>query len=342
MKQGVIRRVAACAWRRAPGAACAWPMTFLVSHGQPAEPIKRLDWGLLGLSSFVVIFITCAVLIGIWRKRDLGARDEKGWPVVTRGPNGMPWLLIGVPVSIVLLLLSAIWTFLVLGATSSPPGHPQVTLAITGHQWWWEVRYLKYGEPALTFDTANEIHVPVGEAVRLSLMSADVIHSFWVPQLAGKTDTIPGQTNVAWLEATAPGVYRGQCTEFCGLQHAHMAVQVVAQSPKDFAAWWTRQLQDASEPSAGAALQGQRVFQTRCAICHTVRGLPGSQGVLGPDLTHLMSRRTIAAGTLPNNIGNLAAWVSNAQALKPGARMPTENLSGPQLQALLAYLRTLK
>jgi cytochrome c oxidase subunit 2 len=342
MKQGVIQRVAAYAWRRAPGAACAWPMTFLVSHGQPAEPIKHLDWALLGLSSFVVIFITCAVLIGVWRKRGHGACDEKGWPVVTRGPSGMPWLLIGVPVSIVLLLLSAIWTFLVLGATAAPPGRPQITLAITGHQWWWEVRYLKYGEPVLTFDTANEIHLPVGEAVRLRLMSADVIHSFWVPQLAGKTDTIPGQTNVAWMEANAPGVYRGQCTEFCGLQHAHMAVQVVAQSPKDFDAWWTHQLQDASAPAAGPALQGQRVFQTRCAICHTVRGLPGSQGVLGPDLTHLMSRRTIAAGTLPNNIGNLAAWVSNAQALKPGARMPTENLSGPQLQVLLAYLRTLK
>ncbi|HEX7128826.1 MAG TPA: cytochrome c oxidase subunit II [Rhodanobacteraceae bacterium] len=337
-----MKRVMAMALLLAPGVAGAWPLTFMVSHGWPAGPIKELGWGLLALSSFVVLFIALAVLIGIWWKRGHGAYDEKGWPVVTRGPNGMPWLMIGVPVSIVLLLLSAIWTFFVLGAASAPPGHPQITLEITGHQWWWQVRYLEYGKPARTFETANEIHVPVGIPVRLKLMSADVIHSFWVPQLAGKTDTIPGQTNVAWLEAGKAGVYRGQCTEFCGLQHAHMGVYVVAQSPKDFDAWWTHQLQPAAGPPGGLALQGQGVFQARCAICHTVRGLAGSQGMMGPDLTHLMSRSTIAAGTLPNNTGHLAGWISNAQALKPGVDMPTENLDGPQLQALLAYLQTLK
>ncbi|HEY9111140.1 MAG TPA: cytochrome c oxidase subunit II [Rhodanobacteraceae bacterium] len=327
----------------APGAAVAAPpMTYLVSHGWPADPIKALDWGLLALSMFVVLFIAFAVLIGIWWKRGRGDYDDAGRPVVTRGRNGMPWLLVGVPVSIALLLLSAIWTFFVLAHAAAPPGHPKITLLVTAHQWWWEVQYDEAGHPKRSFETANEIHVPVGVPVAIHLKSADVIHSFWVPQLAGKTDAIPGQTNYAWLEADKPGVYRGQCTEFCGLQHAHMALYVVAQPPRAFEAWWTRQLQPAAGFPAGFASEGANVFEARCAVCHTVRGLAGSQGRMGPDLTHLMSRHTIAAGTLTNNTGNLAAWISNAQALKPGVDMPVESLNGPQLQALLAYMKTLK
>lgn len=327
----------------APGvAAAASPMTYMVSHGWPAGPIKELDWGLLALSMFVVLFIAFSVLIGIWWKRGQGDYDEKGWPVLVRGRNGMPWLLIGVPVSIALLLLSAIWTFFVLAHAAAPPGQPKVTLNIIGHQWWWEVQYTETGYPRRSFETANEIHVPVGVPVEIHLTSADVIHSFWVPQLAGKTDAIPGQTNHAWLEANEPGIYRGQCTEFCGLQHAHMALYVIAQPRHAFDAWWGRQLQPAASPPAGLASEGAQVFETRCAVCHSVRGLPGSQGKMGPDLTHLMSRRTIAAGTLTNNTANLAAWISNTQALKPGVDMPTESLNGPQLQALLAYMKTLK
>jgi cytochrome c oxidase subunit 2 len=338
-----MRQVFAIAFASAPCVAGATPpMTYMVSHGPAANPITALGWGLLGLSIFVAAFISLSVLIGIWWKRGRGDYDEVGWPVLSRGRNGMPWLTVGVPVSIVLLLLSAIWTFFVLGATAAPSKTPQITLLITGHQWWWEVRYEREGAPQLTFDTANEIHIPVGVPVRLRLMSADVIHSFWIPQLAGKTDTIPGQVNLAWLQADKPGVYRGQCTEFCGLQHAHMAMYVIAQKPSAFKTWWMAQLRDASGPPGGLALQGQSVFQARCAICHSVRGLAGSQGSLGPDLTHVMSRRTIAAGTLPNNTGNLAAWISNSQSLKPGNDMPNEDLNGPQLHALLAYLQTLK
>jgi cytochrome c oxidase subunit 2 len=336
-----MKKAAALALSLIPGAAGAWPLTFMVSHGWPAGPIKELGWGLLALSSFVVLFIALAVLVGIWWKRGHGAYDEKGWPVVTRGANGMPWLMIGVPVSIVLLLLCAIWTFFVLGATSAPPGHPRITLEITGHQWWWQVRYLD-DEPSRIVVTANEIHIPVGRPVQIRGTSTDVIHSFWVPNLSGKKDMIPGHGASLYLRADKPGTYFGQCAEFCGLQHAHMGVYVVAQSPKDFDAWWTHQLQPAAGPPGGLALQGQGVFQARCAICHTVRGLAGSQGIMGPDLTHLMSRSTIAAGTLPNNVGHLAGWISNAQSLKPGVDMPTENLDGPQLQALLAYLQTLK
>jgi len=327
----------------APGvAAAAPPMTYLVSHGWPAGPIKQLDWALLALSIFVVLFIVFAVLIGIWWRRGEGDYDETGRPVITRGRNGMPWLMVGVPVTIVLLLLSAIWTFFVLAHAAAPPGRPKITLIVTAHQWWWEVKYEAAGQPDRSFITANEIHIPVGTPVEIHLMSGDVIHSFWVPQLAGKTDAIPGQVNHAWLEAGKPGIYRGQCTQFCGLQHAHMAFDVIAQPQPEFKAWWNQQLTPEPAPPAGLATEGASEFETRCAICHSVRGLPGNHGVLGPDLTHLMGRHTIAAGTLTNNTANLAAWISNAQGIKPGVDMPTENLSGPQLQALLAYMKSLK
>jgi cytochrome c oxidase subunit 2 len=337
-----MHRLVAIPVMLAPAFARAGPMTFMVSHGAAANPITRLGWGLLGLSIFVAAFIALAVLIGIWWKRGAGEYDERGWPVLSHGRNGLPWLWIGVPVSIVLLLLSAIWTFYVLGVATAAPGHPKITVEVIGHQWWWEVRYSEFGYPRRSFETANEIHIPVGVPVEVHLTSADVIHSFWVPQLAGKTDTIPGQINHAWLEADKPGVYRGQCTEFCGLQHAHMALYVVAQPARQFKSWWTHQLQPAADQVTGLAGEGEDVFRTRCALCHTARGMPGSQGTLGPDLTHLMSRRTIAAGTLRNTPGNLAAWVSDAPAQKPGVDMPAEDLTGPQLQALLAYLKTLK
>jgi cytochrome c oxidase subunit 2 len=323
-------------------AGAASPMTYMSSDGPAANPITSLGWGLLALSIFVAVFIAFAVLIGIWWKRGEGAYDDRGWPVVTRGRNGMPWLTFGVPISIFLLLLSAIWTFFTLGAIAAPPRKAPITLEVTAHQWWWEVHYERTDDPRVAFDTANEIHVPVDVPVRVRLTSADVIHSFWVPKLAGKTDTIPGQVNLAWLQANRPGVYRGQCTEFCGLQHAHMALYVIAQKGPAFRAWWGHQARDADAPPSQQAIRGQQVFETRCALCHTVRGLAGSQGNLGPDLTHVMSRRTIAAGTLTNTPGNLAAWISDAPALKPGAAMPKENLDGPQLQDLLAYLKTLK
>ncbi|HEX7369417.1 MAG TPA: cytochrome c oxidase subunit II [Rhodanobacteraceae bacterium] len=329
-----------------PGiAAAAPPMTYLVSHGWPAGPIKELGWALLALSIFVVLFIAFAVLIGIWLKRGEGEYDEAGRPVLTRGRNGLPLLLYGLPVTVVLLLLSAIWTFFVLAHAAAPPGHPKITLLVTAHQWWWEVKYEEAGHPHRSFETANEIHVPVGVPVDIHITSADVIHSFWVPQLAGKTDAIPGQVNHAWLEAAKPGIYRGQCTQFCGLQHAHMALYVIAQPLHAFDTWWGKQMQAAAVPTGALAMQGEQEFNQRCAICHSVRGLNGhlgNMGVMGPDLTHLMSRHTIAAGTLPNTTGNLAGWISNAQAIKPGVDMPTENLTGPQMQALLAYLKTLK
>ena len=167
-----------------------------------------------------------------------------------------------------------------------------------------------------------------------------MIHSFWIPQLAGKMDVIPGQTNVTWLQADQPGTYRGQCGEYCGAQHAHMAMYVVADTPQDYALWVRDQLSNAAVPASEPARLGELAFEAHCAACHAVRGT-GAGGILGPDLTHLMSRHTIAAGLLPNTPGNLAAWIADSQALKPGSRMPTLALSGPDLSSVVTYLQTL-
>jgi cytochrome c oxidase subunit 2 len=168
-----------------------------------------------------------------------------------------------------------------------------------------------------------------------------VIHSFWIPKLAGKTDTIPGQRNVMWLQANKPGRYRGQCTEYCGPQHAHMAMYVIAQPPDQFRAWLDAQLRPAPPPNSPKLIRGENDFVYRCGVCHKVRGTNGG-GTVAPDLTHLMSRHTIAAGTLPNTIAALSGWIANSQAIKPGNRMPVLYLSGPELEDLRSFLITLK
>ncbi len=221
-----------------------------------------------------------------------------------------------------------------------PPQEPAFTVEVIGHQWWWEIRYLS-DQPARNFTTANEIHIPVGETVAVKLISRDVIHSFWVPALGGKTDLIPGQTNVTWMEADKPGVYRGQCAEYCGLQHAHMALTVVAQEPEAFEAWRAGQLEPASEANTERVQAGLTAFIQKCGICHTVRGTR-AQGIVGPDLSHLMERRTLAAGTLPNTPGNLAGWIADPQHVKPGNFMPQPQLSAAELLRILAFLKTLE
>ena len=224
-------------------------------------------------------------------------------------------------------------------AAVAMPTRTVLTLQVTAAQWWWSVRY-QSGEPDRVFTTANEIHIPVGRPVRIELTSQDVIHSFWIPQLAGKMDVIPGQTNVAWLQADQPGAYRGQCGEYCGAQHAHMAMYVIADAPQEYALWVRDQLRAAATPASEAARFGAQAFAAHCAACHAVRGTDAG-GILGPDLTHLMSRQTIAAGLLPNTPGNLAAWIADSQALKPGSRMPALALSGRDLSATRTYLQTL-
>jgi cytochrome c oxidase subunit 2 len=220
-------------------------------------------------------------------------------------------------------------------ASTDDPAAPDVV--VTGHQWWWEVRYPRTGAV-----TANEIHIPVGRRLRVELRSADVIHSLWIPNLEGKTDLVPGHRNYMTLRADSSGVYVAECAEFCGMQHAHMRLSVVAQDPALYARWMESERQAAGAPGDPVAAAGQLAFMNHsCAFCHTVRGTPAG-GLAGPDLTHVGSRLTLAAGTLPNSTGNLAGWISNPDRIKPGTRMPAIALDGATLQAIVHYLETLK
>jgi cytochrome c oxidase subunit 2 len=292
----------------------------------------------LGIVSIVVtLVITLLLLAAILRRRARPADPSE--LAVHRDEGGMAWVYVGVGVSTVVLIGCAVWTMFTVAAVAMPLNAAELTLQVTASQWWWSVRY-KSDEPARIFTIANEIHIPVGRPVRLELSSQDVIHSFWIPQLGGKMDVIPGQTNAMWLQADRPGVYRGQCGEYCGAQHAHMAMYVVADSPQNYLSWTRGQLEDAATPSSEPVRQGAKAFLAHCAACHAVRGTPAG-GIVGPDLTHLMSRSTIGAGLLSNTPGNLAAWIADSQALKPGSRMPTLALSGPDLSAVVTYLETL-
>jgi cytochrome c oxidase subunit 2 len=315
------------------------PMYYLETFGPRGDAIADLTWGLIALVVGVVIIISVLVLIGAFARRTRQGFDEDGRLPVTRSGTGLTWIYIGLALTTMALAGSATWTVVTMAAINQPPEQPRFTIEITGHQWWWQVRYI--GEnPSRIFETANELHVPVGEPVRFKLVSGDVIHSFWLPALSGKTDLIPGQTNVTWLQADEAGVYRGQCAEYCGQQHAHMALWLYADPPGQFQAWWDAQLEAASPPSSETEQTSQTEFILRCGACHTVRGTRAG-GVLGPDLTHLMSRSTIAAGILPNTVGHLSGWVANPQYIKPGNKMPNLELSGPELDTIRSYLLTL-
>jgi cytochrome c oxidase subunit 2 len=215
-----------------------------------------------------------------------------------------------------------------------------LTIRVTGQQWWWQFEY-HHESPSKTLTTANEIHIPTGEPVLLELRSTDVIHSFWVPQLHGKRDLIPGITNNLWIEAAEPGVYRGQCAEFCGHQHAHMALLVVAESREDFTRWYEKQLEPSVIPQQPLEREGRDVLLGKsCPLCHTVRGTRAG-GRVGPDLTHVASRETIGAGRLRTSDA-LDAWVADPHAFKPGVKMPQNPLTQREREALLAYLRSLR
>ena len=311
-------------------------MSYLRTHGPAGDAGTQLGWGLGIVSIGVVVVVTLLLLVAVQRRRMRGQGDPASL-AVERDEGGMIWLYVGVGISTLVLIACTVWTLFTMAALAMP--HTDLTVQVTGGQWWWNVRYPN-AEPQQVFTTANEIHIPVGRPVRFELKSADVIHSFWIPQLGGKMDVVPGQTNVMWLQADEPGVYRGQCGEYCGAQHAHMAMIVVAEPAQDYLRWTQAQRQAAKAPPTAALLHGEQVFLARCAACHAVRGRDAG-GILGPDLTHLMSRHTLAAGTLPNTSGNLAAWIADAQAIKPGSRMPTLQLSGPDLNAIVGYLQTL-
>jgi cytochrome c oxidase subunit 2 len=315
------------------------PLSYLSGFGPKAAPVVKLTWGLLGISIAVVLVIAGLVLAGCLRRRVRGSPPIQTIPV-ERGGDGLRWLWIGVGVSCVPLLIALVWTMHVLAAISGPGRTPPLTIEVTGAQWWWKARYLD-ADASRVFITANEIHIPVGQPVQVRLISTDVIHSFWVPALGGKTEVIPGQTNVTWMEAGVPGRFRGTCSEFCGLQHAHMGFEVVADPPDSFRIWEDQQVAPAPAPATPAIADGEAIFVYRCGACHTVRGSPAG-GSVAPDLTHIMSRSTLAAVSLPHSIATLSAWIVDPQAIKPGTHMPNLEVSGPELQSLRNYLATLK
>lgn len=244
-------------------------------------------------------------------------------------------------VTVVLLFLMMIGSFETSRALGGMNDENALAIDVYGHQWWWEVQYPN-NEAYKTVQTANEIHIPVGVPIRIHGTSRDVIHSFWAPNVQGKRDLMPGYETEVMMQIDQPGRWRGQCAEFCGEQHAHMAFYMVAESKGDFEHWLSAQAESSVAPGTPQAAHGQQVFLSHaCVLCHTIRGTPAGSRV-GPDLTHLASRKTIAAGLLPNTIGNLGGWIMDAQALKPGCRMPPNQMSGSDLQDLLAYLETLK
>jgi cytochrome c oxidase subunit 2 len=221
------------------------------------------------------------------------------------------------------------------------PKENAVKIKATGHQWWWEFRY-EDPTPSNILETANEIHIPVGRPVDFELQSPDVIHSFWIPNLHGKRDMIPGHTTHTTMQADRPGTFWGQCAEFCGYEHALMRFKVVAEPEAEFQKWLAASRQPAPEPTTETAKKGKTIFLGRtCVMCHTIQG-SGAGGMIGPELTHIASRSHIAAGSFPNTRGYLAGWIANPQQLKPGVRMPPNTLAPDELQSLLDYLETLK
>jgi cytochrome c oxidase subunit II len=313
---------------------------YLDAAGPRANTILPLTWFTLVVSVLVCLIIAFLLWRAVTRARSSGGALETRAVPIANGPSGVNWISTGLWLSAAPLLVTLVWTMVALARISGPPTNPGLVLDVTAHQWWWEIKYPST-QPSETFSTANEIHIPVGTPVLVRLHGGDVIHSFWVPKLSGKTDAIPGQTNLSWLQADHAGRYRGQCSEYCGFQHANMAFEVVAEQRADFERWRDAQLRAAPPADSPAQQRGRALVEYRCGLCHQVRGTDAGANA-APDLTHLMSRRTLAAGRLINNPGNLAGWIEAAQQIKPGNLMPDQHLSAQELGDVQAYLELLK
>jgi cytochrome c oxidase subunit II len=309
----------------------------------PAMRGDRLAILALILSAMVFIVVAGLIVYSIYRYRARPADADREPPQVYGSTQvEAAWTVIPLVLVVILLLATARVITDVQGAPIPPTALP---VTVIGHQWWWEVRY-----PSLGIVTANEVHVPVSDSAHrrptfITLQSADVAHSFWIPRLAGKTDLIPGRTNRMWVEPFETGTFLGQCAEYCGTEHAYMLLRVVVDSPQTFQRWADAEHQPVTSDVAmldSTARAGQRVFLgTACISCHTVNGTVAT-GRYGPDLTHLMSRTTIAAGAAPNTRERLRAWIKNPDAVKPGALMPAMQLDDARLDQLVSYLTTLQ
>jgi cytochrome c oxidase subunit 2 len=342
------------AGRSALGASALLPFAFLLLPSQsaldPAGPqaarIINLWWLMFYVTGAVFVVVMGFLVVSLFRSRRTASGVETGDAPNTRPDPGTERRMShvvwgGIGATVVILFVFLVYSFLTGRAFDSVSAKDHLTVKVIGHQWWWEVQYDNQ-TAGYVLTTANEIHIPQGQPVLFKLTSTDVIHSFWVPNLHGKTDLIPGHEAVTWIRADRAGTYRGQCAEFCGHQHAHMAFTVVVEPYEQFKAWYDSQLASAAPPTTDAQARGQQVFlSSPCVTCHTIRGTDAAARV-GPELTHVASRATIAAGTLENTRGHLAQWVSDSQQVKPGNRMPPNNLDATDLQALLDYLQSLK
>lgn len=310
--------------------------------GPQADNLSRLWWLMFTVCSVVFVIVMIALLLSL-RNR---TRDSLSVPVLDlpreQERRRRNLMISAVTVTTIILFVFLIASFSAGRSMSANLAHKNgLAIEVTGHQWWWEVRYTDV-DASNIFTTANEIHIPVGVPVTFTLHAGDVIHSFWVPNLAGKKDLIPGKVNTIWLQADKPGVYRGQCAEYCGLQHAQMALWVVAEPQDQFNAWRQSQTQTSVAPATDSQKRGQQVFlSSTCVMCHAVNGTAAGSNI-GPNLTHVGSRNTIGAATMANTRDHLAQWIRDSQSIKPGNRMPQNNLSDADLQSLVDYLQSLK
>ena len=308
--------------------------SMLDPKGPIAERIADLSWFMIILGGLIYIGVMLYLAYAIWGNRGYELEDELKRP--NQGSGIVVTWGVGFTALVLIVLFGLnIGTMRAINQYSLQEN--DLVIDVIGRQWWWEIQYPQRG-----FETANEIHIPVGEPVTLRLFSKDVIHSLWFPQLGGKLDLLPNQVNEMTVIADQPGEYWGECAEFCGIQHAKMKILLIAQTEQEFTAWLEHQQTIPSPPESELALQGQQIFtSTVCAECHTVRGTTAS-GDLGPDLTHLTTRRTLGAGIMDYSLGNEAFWIMNSQSIKPGNHMPNIELNDQQLAALMEYISTLK
>jgi cytochrome c oxidase subunit 2 len=331
-RMGAVGLAVACA------GCAANRQSALDTHGPQADSIGGLMLTFGVVCAAVWILVMLGLAGSLLRRRATLEAPATPSERSTRRSTIIVSALVGATV-IIITALTLLSFFATRGLTAANPD--ALVIRLRSYQWWWEASY-RDPRPDHVFAVANEMHVPVGQPVRILLEAPDVIHSFWVPSLSGKKDLIPGRNNEITITAERPGTYRGQCAQFCGLQHAHMAFFVIADTPADFAAWQNAQLQPSAGPSNPEEEAGRRVFLSKpCAACHTVAGTTAA-GTLGPDLTHVGSRTTIAAGLLPTTRGSLAAWIADPQTIKPGNNMPMVALSGDELRAVSAYMSSLK
>ena len=309
-------------------------------RGEGAASIAGLIWIFTGVAAVIWLIVVITLVLALARRRS--SVRLKPLPEQPVGEHRATRIVSACVVLTALIVAALTLLSYMTGKSLADMGaQTELTVEVTGQQWWWQVTY---DDPTSSriLTTADEIHIPVGRPVRFKLMSTDVIHSFWVPSLSGKQDLIPNQINEITIRADKAGVYQAPCAEYCGLQHAHMRTLVIAEAPSEFEAWRDSQLKPAAEPADPETQRGALVFGTRgCAMCHAIRGTHAG-GRVAPDLTHIASRRTIAAGTLPMSRGSLAAWIRNPQGIKPGTNMPEVDLSPDELNDLVAYLVTLK